>query len=60
MYGVVSGGIDYLRANGFSQFLAFSKSQLDPLARKFEFVMDIWIVIDMALVFTTLILALME
>jgi hypothetical protein len=60
LYGSVSWLMTLLKQEGFAQFFAFSKSQIDPMIRKFEFVMDIWIVINLTLVFIGGIVAFMD
>jgi hypothetical protein len=60
LYDSLSGLIQQLKQEGFARFFAFSKSEIDPLLRKFEFVMDIWVVINIALLFVGGIFAFME
>ena len=51
LYDSVSWLVQQLKQEGFAQFFSFSKSQIDPMLRKFEYVMDVWIVINAALMF---------
>jgi hypothetical protein len=51
----MSGSIQFLKQNGFAEFFAFSKSAIDPLLRRFDYTMDMWIVVDMFLFFAALI-----
>jgi hypothetical protein len=60
MYSSVSGSVQYLKSNGMGQFLAFTKSQIDPLLKVFDFVMDVWLVINAALLFVAVVLSFMD
>ena len=59
-YDSISGSVQYLKGNGLAEFFAFSKSVIDPLLRRFDYVMDIWIVANIFLCFAAVIVGMTD